>query len=88
MLDTPTVNLSTARKNLSKILDEVFIKDKTYIITKGSIPVVKLVKVNMDSIKKSERKRKVDTRLFGYWKSDKRSSIKIEKELRLKAWSR
>jgi len=41
---TQTVDVSTARKNFSKLIDQVYLQDKSVMITKWNIPVAQIVK--------------------------------------------
>lgn len=87
MYNSYTVDISTARKELSRIFDHVFFDKKTYVIMKRNIPLVKITKVEEESTKSIKTKR-VDRALFGIWKNKKGKATIIADSLRRKSWSR
>ena len=85
MYNYPTIDISTARKTFSKIVDNVFLSGQTYFITKRNIPVAKITKIDLTST--LEKNRSIDTTLFGILKS-KKSAVVMASILRKKAWKR
>lgn len=85
---TQVVDLTTARKNLSRIVDEVFLEGTSVVIAKRNIPLAKLVGVSnkANSKKVSKKKKKIDDSLFGIWKGRGKSTLELTEELRKKAW--
>lgn len=81
------IGISTARKQLSKIVDSVYLEDREYIIIKGNIPLARISKVDIGKTTRAVRKKDLDTSLFGILNS-KKDSITLAKELRIKAWLR
>lgn len=85
MYTYPTVDISTARRTFSKIVDNVFLSGQTYFITKRNIPVAKITKIDFTATLVKERS--VDMSLFGILKS-KKSAVSIASNLRKKVWRR
>jgi len=44
-----TLNVSQAREKLPKLMEEVFMNSKTYLITRRGIPMIKLIKADIKS---------------------------------------
>jgi antitoxin (DNA-binding transcriptional repressor) of toxin-antitoxin stability system len=42
-----TVDLTTARKNLSQLVHQIYMQDTSVVIAKHNIPLVKIVKVDV-----------------------------------------
>lgn len=85
MYNYPTIDISTARRTFSKIVDNVFLSGQTYFITKRNIPVVKITKIDLTP--PLEKNRSIDTFLFGILKS-KKSALAVASNLRKKVWKR
>ncbi|OGK39545.1 hypothetical protein A3F34_02455 [Candidatus Roizmanbacteria bacterium RIFCSPHIGHO2_12_FULL_44_10] len=81
-----TVNVSTARKNFSKLIDSVFVRDASYVIVKNSIPVARIEPVNYLEKSNSSRGKKLDHSLYGILKNDRRTTSQIVKDWKRKAW--
>lgn len=52
-----TVSITRARETLPKLAEEVYFKDKTFILTKRGIPMAKIVKANKAVKKESGSKK-------------------------------
>lgn len=85
MYNLPTIDISTARKTISKIVDNVFLSNQTYLITKRNIPVAKISRIDLKPV--LDKSRFVDLSLFGVLKS-KKSAVAIASKLRKKLWKR
>lgn len=81
------IDVSTARRDFSKILDDVFINDSQYVITKHGLPVALLSRESPDGLLLEDRKH-IDLQLFGTLKEAKKSSVEIAGALRKKSWKR
>lgn len=81
-----TIDISSARANLSTLVDDSYKTGKSFVITKRNIPVAKIV--GLRDRGESERKsREIDLTLYGIMQ-DSRSTIEIADDLRQKAWGR
>ncbi len=79
------VSFTHARKNLSNILNDVYLNGQEYVVTKRDIPLAVIQKVEGKKSKK-DKERKLDLSAFGIWEDDKRSTLTIEKDLKKIAW--
>jgi len=82
-----TIDVSQARKELSSLMEAVYFEKQNFVLARRGIPMVRLVPVDKLEGKKTSKK-KIDTPLFGIWKSDKKSTPFLAKKLREKAWER
>ncbi|MBU1130237.1 hypothetical protein KKE45_02855 [Patescibacteria group bacterium] len=86
-MHTATYSISDTRKNFSKIVNDVFLGNKTYLVSKRGIPLIKISKINSLGIHlTSSFKKTLDLSLFGIFKKSKKTTQVITKELREKAW--
>ena len=81
MYNYTTLDISTARKKISQIIDNVYFSGETYLITKRNIPLAKISKIKANE--ELTGKKTLDLKLFGILK-DKKSSVKIASSLRKK----
>lgn len=87
MYNLNTVDISTARKELSRIFDKVFFDRQIYVVMKRNIPIVKIIKAD-EAVAKTIKTKLVDTSLFGIWKDKKEKTTTIAYNLRRKSWMR
>ncbi|MBI4067557.1 hypothetical protein HY407_04185 [Candidatus Gottesmanbacteria bacterium] len=82
------IDVSKARIELPKIMDEAYFEDQQFILLRRGIPMAAIVGIknimNNKVIKTSQKKE--ITRLFGIWKKKKASTTQIANNLREKAW--
>jgi antitoxin (DNA-binding transcriptional repressor) of toxin-antitoxin stability system len=78
-----TIDFSTARGNLSQIINNVYLNREAVVITKRNIPLVRIIKEE-ESFPIANKTLK--SPLFGIWKNDKRSAVTIANELKRKSW--
>lgn len=83
-----TIDISTARKTLSQIINNVFLSGENYIITKRNIPLAKVVKVDLEKESPYFKEKKLDLSLFGVIKDNKKTPVQISNTLRKKVWRR
>lgn len=86
------INISQARENLPKLINDVFLESKSYLITKRGIPMVKIIKVDklrpqrkIKSRKNKEKVIKLIRKIKGVWNENKwknKSSVEIVNFLR------
>lgn len=86
MYNFTLIDTTTARKNFSKIIENVFLRNESYVITKRNIPLVKIVKV--EDNKYFVKEKEIDLSLFGVFKRKKTSAVDIARQLRQKNWVR
>lgn len=82
------IDISSARKNLSKIVDQVYLDDRSFVIAKRNIPIVKIVKFKLTEEKTLPVKKTLDLSLFGLLAGKKQGSVALAKDLRVKTWLR
>lgn len=87
MYNLNTVDISTARREFSRILDKVFFDRQIYVIMKRNIPIVKMIKAD-ETMVKTIKTKLLDTSLFGIWKDKKAKTTTIAYNLRKKSWVR
>lgn len=80
------IDTTTARKNFAKIIENVFLRNESYVITKRNIPLVKIVRIEDNPYLVKEKQ--IDLSLFGIFKRRKTNSITIARQLRRKSWKR
>lgn len=85
MYNYSVIDISSARKSFSKIVDSVFLSGQTYLITKRNIPVAKIT--TLDHFPSLAVKKTVDLSLFGIIKN-KKNAVVLASDLRKKAWKR
>lgn len=94
-----TISITEARKRLPELVKKAFLGSKSFIITKGGIPMAKITKADKTAKKRKfsakERKKAVEkaikmaSKIDGIWNDKKwkdKSSVEIVNYLRKKAW--
>ncbi|OGK08690.1 hypothetical protein A2767_01315 [Candidatus Roizmanbacteria bacterium RIFCSPHIGHO2_01_FULL_35_10] len=87
MYNYSAVDISEARKNLSKLVDKAYLTGEIFILLKRNIPLVKISRVDTDVIAAKEEK-KIDLSLFGVFRDKRSSAVSIASNLRKKSWKR
>lgn len=80
------VDVSSARQNLSKLIDSVYLGGETVVIAKRNIPLVKIIKVDQLKDMLSTEPKSLDLSLFGILKNKKRNAIAIANQIRNDSW--
>lgn len=78
------LNISDARQNLSKLLENIYFQGEEVLITKNNIPLVKITAIGKSE--KLVKERKIVPGAFGMWKTLKDDTVKIAQELRKESW--
>ncbi len=82
------IDVSKARTELPKIMEEAYFEDQQFILLRRGIPMAAIVGINKimnNKLAKTSKKKEI-TRLFGIWKKKRESTIEIANNLREKAW--
>lgn len=78
------LNISDARQNLSKLLENIYFQGEEVLITKNNIPLVKITAIGKAA--KLAKERKIIPQAFGIWKDMKDDTVKIAQDLRKDSW--
>lgn len=78
------LNISGARQNLSKLLENIYFQGEDVLITKNNIPLVRITAISRTG--KQIKERKIIPQAFGIWKDIKGDTVKIAQELRKASW--
>lgn len=81
------IDVSQARKDLSKLMNAAFFEQQNFILTRRGIPMAQLMPIIKSKNKKATKKN-INTALFGIWKSRKQKTATLAKKLRKMAWER
>lgn len=80
------VDVSSARQNLSKLIDSVYLNGETVVIAKRNIPLVKIIRVDQAKDVPLIEPKSLDLSLFGILKNKKQSAIAIANQIRNESW--
>ncbi|MBU1110286.1 hypothetical protein KKB83_01570 [Patescibacteria group bacterium] len=84
----PIVDISSVRKELSKLVDSVYFNNKSFIIAKRNIPVAKVVKFYPAKEKVLPGKKKLNLSLFGLLKNERKTAAALAADYRKTSWAR
>ena len=91
-----TINFTDARDRLPELMNMAYFENKSFLVTRRGIPMIKIIKV--DTVKKAKVASKKTianalkslTKINGIWNDPEwkdKSSIEIVDYLRTKAWN-
>lgn len=88
---TTQIDISTARKQLARLVNVSYMQGESFILTKRNIPVAKIVPLEPEDTMHTTQTIQLDTELFGILKNDARfpqekTSADIAKSLRDGSW--
>lgn len=78
------LNISDARQNFSKVLENIYFQGEEVLITKNNIPLVKITAIGKTA--KLAKERKIIAQAFGIWKDIKGNTADIARQLRKESW--
>ena len=86
-----TLGITEARKRLPELVNKAYLSSKSFTITKGGIPMAKIIKVNKITEKKKYTNKEVEkaiNELAGMWKSrwKGKTTEEVVEIIRRKAW--
>lgn len=76
-----TISISEARKRLPELVNLAYLKSKTFLITKGGVPMVKVIKADKVEKKKeysTKEREKAIKELAGIWKGRWKGMTSVE----------